>query len=199
MWSVYFRIDTADPEIEVSKSQISFYDLAKLCSVSKLLYTISNSAEYPNHLGKVVGRKICVNLTSLIIFVVIKKLFSFKSFWHCFLLVSLTIYNSRYTLQILALKDRHNRTVTGDAKKPKRVIDYVVFERHLTDPYGRWRICGKLNQSNAASQKALATASSTQNITWRDHLLQDITWIYIPRPRKENTYICFILNLYHTF
>jgi len=46
--------------------------------------------------------------------------------------------------QILAIKDRYNRTLKGDAKKSKNVIDYVVFERHLKDPYGKWRICGKV-------------------------------------------------------
>jgi len=68
-----------------------------------------------------------------------------------------------HTEQILAVKDRYNRTLTGDATKGKRVIDYVVFERHLNDPYGRWRICGKLNHPKS-NQKALATSSGPQNI-----------------------------------
>ena len=50
----------------------------------------------------------------------------------------------------------------GDAKKAKKVIDYVVFERHLADPYSRWRICGKLNHPKP-EQKAL-TNSTSQNI-----------------------------------
>lgn len=62
-----------------------------------------------------------------------------------------------HTEQILAIKDRYNRTITGDARQPKKVIDYVVFERHLTDPYGRWRICGKINPPSSA-QKAIARA-----------------------------------------
>ncbi|XP_065683551.1 large ribosomal subunit protein mL45 isoform X1 [Hydra vulgaris] len=50
-----------------------------------------------------------------------------------------------HTEQILTIRDRFNRIVTGDPKTPRSVIDYVVFERHLPDPYGKWRICGKLN------------------------------------------------------
>ncbi|XP_057293888.1 39S ribosomal protein L45, mitochondrial-like [Hydractinia symbiolongicarpus] len=49
-----------------------------------------------------------------------------------------------HTEQILAVKDRYNRVIKGDPQKSKKVIDYVVFERHLADPYGKWRVCGKL-------------------------------------------------------
>jgi len=49
------------------------------------------------------------------------------------------------TEQILAIQDRYDRLVLGSLKRPKRVIDYVVFERHLSDTYGNWRICGKIN------------------------------------------------------
>jgi len=51
----------------------------------------------------------------------------------------------------------------GDPKKPRKVIDYVVFERHLADPYGRWRICGKVNQPKTSTQKAL-TQTNPRNI-----------------------------------
>ena len=46
--------------------------------------------------------------------------------------------------QILAVTDLHGRRVKGDKKKPKTVTDYVVFERHLTNPYGQWKIIGKI-------------------------------------------------------
>lgn len=60
-----------------------------------------------------------------------------------------------FLYQILAIRDRYNRIVTGDMKKAKSVIDYVVFERHLTDTYGKWRICGKLFQPGIGSQKQM--------------------------------------------
>lgn len=50
--------------------------------------------------------------------------------------------------QILAIRDRHNRIIKGDIKTSKNVLDYVVFEKHLADKYGKWRICGKLAPSN---------------------------------------------------
>lgn len=53
-----------------------------------------------------------------------------------------------HSKQILAIRDRHNRIIKGDVKNSKNVIDYVVFERHLADKYGKWRICGKLAPSN---------------------------------------------------
>ena len=52
----------------------------------------------------------------------------------------------------------------GDSKKGKKVVDYVVFERHLADPYGRWRICGKLNHPKPENQKALTTSSAQNTV-----------------------------------
>ena len=49
-----------------------------------------------------------------------------------------------FFLKILAITDLHGRRVKGDKKKPKTVIDHVVFERHLTNPYGQWKIAGKI-------------------------------------------------------
>jgi len=49
------------------------------------------------------------------------------------------------TEQILAIRDRYDRLIVGSLKKPKKVVDFVVFERHLSNPYGNWRICGKIN------------------------------------------------------
>lgn len=49
------------------------------------------------------------------------------------------------TDQILAIQDRYDRLILGSLKKPKQVIDFVVFERLLSDSYGNWRVCGKIN------------------------------------------------------
>lgn len=45
----------------------------------------------------------------------------------------------------MAITDLHGRRVKGDMKKPKTVTDYVVFERHLTNPYGQWKVVGKIS------------------------------------------------------
>jgi len=49
-----------------------------------------------------------------------------------------------HTEQILAVTDLHGRRVKGDRKNPKAVVDYVVFERHLANPYGQWKVIGKV-------------------------------------------------------
>eukprot|EP00794_Sanderia_malayensis_P002992 gene2992-3449_t len=49
-----------------------------------------------------------------------------------------------HTEQILAITDNHGRKLKGDKKKSKEVIDYVVLERHLVNPYGQWKVIGKL-------------------------------------------------------
>ena len=33
----------------------------------------------------------------------------------------------------------------GDAKHPKDVLEYVVFEKHIVNEYGLWRIHGKIH------------------------------------------------------
>ena len=49
----------------------------------------------------------------------------------------------------MAVRDLTGRLVKGDLNDPKKVIDYVVFERHLTPEKSnltssRWHICAKL-------------------------------------------------------
>jgi len=50
------------------------------------------------------------------------------------------------TLQYFAIRDRHKRLIMGSLKVPKPVTDFVVLERHISDRYGQWRICGKINK-----------------------------------------------------
>lgn len=60
--------------------------------------------------------------------------------------------------QILAIYDRFGRLIYGHPSSPVDVLEYVVFESHITDEYGRWRIHGKVipawaRVDLAASQK----------------------------------------------
>lgn len=48
------------------------------------------------------------------------------------------------TLQILAIYDRFGRLAYGSEKLAKDCLEYVVFEKHVADEYGCWRIHGKL-------------------------------------------------------
>lgn len=46
--------------------------------------------------------------------------------------------------QILAIYDRFGRLAFGSERLAKDCLEYVVFEKHLADEYGRWRIHGKV-------------------------------------------------------
>uniref|UniRef100_A0A8D0HG63 Large ribosomal subunit protein mL45 n=1 Tax=Sphenodon punctatus TaxID=8508 RepID=A0A8D0HG63_SPHPU len=49
-----------------------------------------------------------------------------------------------HTRQILAIYDRFGRLMYGGEEVPKDVLEYVVFERQLPNPYGAWRLHGKI-------------------------------------------------------
>ncbi|XP_076818979.1 large ribosomal subunit protein mL45-like [Clavelina lepadiformis] len=49
-----------------------------------------------------------------------------------------------HSKQTLAIYDRFGRLMFGDPESPRNVLEYVVFERHISHPYGLWRIHGKL-------------------------------------------------------
>ena len=48
------------------------------------------------------------------------------------------------SLQLLSIYDRFGRFMHGSAEEPRNVLEYVVFERHLANPYSTWRIHAKL-------------------------------------------------------
>ncbi|KAK6182612.1 hypothetical protein SNE40_010257 [Patella caerulea] len=49
-----------------------------------------------------------------------------------------------HTRQILALYDRFGKLMYGSEHLIKDVLEYVVFESHIADTYGQWRIHGKI-------------------------------------------------------
>ncbi|NXX86665.1 RM45 protein, partial [Urocolius indicus] len=49
-----------------------------------------------------------------------------------------------HTRQMLAIYDRFGRLMYGGEEVPKDVLEYVVFERYLVNPYGAWRMHGKI-------------------------------------------------------
>ncbi|NXC10599.1 RM45 protein, partial [Orthonyx spaldingii] len=49
-----------------------------------------------------------------------------------------------HSRQILAIYDRFGRLMYGGEEVPKDVLEYVVFERYLVNPYGAWRMHGKI-------------------------------------------------------
>ncbi|XP_063054813.1 39S ribosomal protein L45, mitochondrial [Engraulis encrasicolus] len=49
-----------------------------------------------------------------------------------------------HSRQALAIYDRFGRLMSGDEEDPRDVLEYLVIERHLVNPYGRWRLHGKI-------------------------------------------------------
>ena len=49
-----------------------------------------------------------------------------------------------HTQQILCIYDRFGRVMQGSETLKKDVLDYIVFEKHLSNTYGTWRMHGKI-------------------------------------------------------
>ncbi|KAI7795014.1 39S ribosomal protein L45, mitochondrial [Triplophysa rosa] len=49
-----------------------------------------------------------------------------------------------HSRQTLAIYDRFGRLMLGDEEEPRDVLEYLVLERHLVNPYGLWRLHGKI-------------------------------------------------------
>ncbi|GAU88011.1 hypothetical protein RvY_00784 [Ramazzottius varieornatus] len=49
-----------------------------------------------------------------------------------------------HSRQSLAVYDRFGRIMYGSENLVKNVLEYVVFEKHLTNPYGVWRLHAKI-------------------------------------------------------
>jgi large subunit ribosomal protein L45 len=49
-----------------------------------------------------------------------------------------------HTQQILAVYDRFGRLIHGSPVVAKDVLEYVVFEKHIANVYGSWRLHAKI-------------------------------------------------------
>lgn len=47
-------------------------------------------------------------------------------------------------LQMLAVYDRFGRLMYGSEILAKDVLEYVIYEKHITNRYGEWRIHAKI-------------------------------------------------------
>uniref|UniRef100_A0A3Q3KJQ9 Large ribosomal subunit protein mL45 n=2 Tax=Mastacembelus armatus TaxID=205130 RepID=A0A3Q3KJQ9_9TELE len=57
-----------------------------------------------------------------------------------------------HSKQTLAIYDRFGRLMLGSEEQPKDVLEYLVIERHLINPYSRWRLHGKIVPSWAPAK-----------------------------------------------
>lgn len=49
-----------------------------------------------------------------------------------------------HTKQMLSIYDRFGRLMYGSETVAKDILEYVVFEKHIADIYGQWRVHGKI-------------------------------------------------------
>ncbi|KAI7883478.1 hypothetical protein K492DRAFT_205438 [Lichtheimia hyalospora FSU 10163] len=49
-----------------------------------------------------------------------------------------------YTKQSMAVYDKKNRLVGGDPNKVHNILEYVVFQKTISDPEDMWRVYGKI-------------------------------------------------------
>lgn len=61
-----------------------------------------------------------------------------------------------YTQQTLAVYDRFGRLMHGSESTVKDVLEYVVFEKHITNPNSNWRIHGKIIPEWSAPRDPIA-------------------------------------------
>ncbi|XP_041839876.1 39S ribosomal protein L45, mitochondrial [Melanotaenia boesemani] len=61
-----------------------------------------------------------------------------------------------HSKQTLAIYDRFGRLMLGSEEQLKDVLEYLVIERHLVNPYGRWRLHGKIVPSWAPAKDPIA-------------------------------------------
>ena len=52
----------------------------------------------------------------------------------------------------MAVYDRFGRLAFGSDTLPKDVLEYVVFEKHISNPYGSWRLHDKIEPSWASDK-----------------------------------------------
>lgn len=56
-----------------------------------------------------------------------------------------------HTKQTLALYDRHGRLSNGSPNEVREVLEYLVFEKLLTDEYGSWRLHDRIRPEQQSS------------------------------------------------
>ncbi|CAL8091760.1 unnamed protein product [Calicophoron daubneyi] len=81
-----------------------------------------------------------------------------------------------HTQQTVAIFDRFGRLLYGNPVIPVDVLEYVVFEKHITDEYGIWRMHAKIRPSGAPplalyhpTQRLLPPKSDAQTTPVSEH------------------------------
>lgn len=62
-----------------------------------------------------------------------------------------------HTRQKLAIYDRFGRIMYGSEHLVKDVLEYIVFEKHIVNEYGRWRVHAKILPKGTGTREPLIT------------------------------------------
>ncbi|KAM8947758.1 large ribosomal subunit protein mL45 [Pelodytes ibericus] len=90
-----------------------------------------------------------------------------------------------HTKQSLVIYDRFGRIQYG-SEEPRDVLEYVVFERHMINPYGTWRMHGKIVPSWAPSKEPIiktVVLPGPQLKPWEE--LEDLTLESKETPQQQ--------------
>uniref|UniRef100_A0A5S6QM14 Large ribosomal subunit protein mL45 n=1 Tax=Trichuris muris TaxID=70415 RepID=A0A5S6QM14_TRIMR len=80
-----------------------------------------------------------------------------------------------HTKQKLAIFDQFGRLYMGSEHVARNVLEYVVFEKHLSNLYGEWRIHGKIRPSWATPKECvIATYERPKQISTPEALPADV-------------------------
>ena len=76
----------------------------------------------------------------------------------------------KHSRQIVAIYDRFGRLIRGNLSKPKTVLEYVVFERHMRPlQWGsEWRIHSKI-----VPEKSTAVSTHNLQVDFRTNIVPD--------------------------
>uniref|UniRef100_A0A8C8R713 Large ribosomal subunit protein mL45 n=1 Tax=Pelusios castaneus TaxID=367368 RepID=A0A8C8R713_9SAUR len=93
-----------------------------------------------------------------------------------------------HTRQILAIYDRFGRLMCGGEQLPKDVLEYVVFERHLVNRYGSWRLHGKIVPEWAPPKDPIIKTVVIPGPTLDPSQEFDELQFEIPKPKERHWY-----------
>ncbi|XP_029950628.1 large ribosomal subunit protein mL45 [Salarias fasciatus] len=93
-----------------------------------------------------------------------------------------------HSRQTLAIYDRFGRLMLGGEEQPKDVLEYLVIERHLLNPYGRWRLHGKIVPSWAPAKDAIIKTVAIPGPELQPWEEFDSLNYHVPKPQAVQWY-----------
>lgn len=80
-----------------------------------------------------------------------------------------------HSKQKLAIYDRFGRLMHGSETLPKDVLEYVVFEKHLANKYGRWRVHDKIIPDWMPPREPLKRTFAVATVLQPDYVEKTVT------------------------